>query len=348
GLTYSNLGDDQKSLEFYQQALAIYREVSNRGYEGRTLHNLGNIYYKLGKDNQSLDSYQQALDIYREILDKSENNSLVSQADEGTLLNSLGLVYHRLGNHEQEQLSYQEALTIAKEVSDRISEGMLLNNLGIAYHRLGKYEQAFLTYQQALVIHREVGSKAGEAFTLRTIGAVLAAQNQPELAIIFHKQAVNVYQSLGQDVTKLSQEKLSQEQKQSYKLNLDNAYLSLSELLQQQKRVQSAQLVLNLFPVPEQKDDLSNQDKTQTRVHEKIPYLPEEEQIKAGYEEILQQQLSLREQLNQLITIPIAERTPVQQDRILEFRQKEQQLTQEFLQFLNSSEVKKLVTQLRK
>jgi tetratricopeptide (TPR) repeat protein len=49
GAVYSALGQKEKALGLYEQALAVMREVGDRGGEGTTLNNLGLVYSALGQ-----------------------------------------------------------------------------------------------------------------------------------------------------------------------------------------------------------------------------------------------------------------------------------------------------------
>src|SRR5260370_12753516 len=69
GLVYDNLGQKQEALRYYQQALAITREVGDRTGEGTTLNNLGLVYNALGQKQEALRYYQQARAITREVGD---------------------------------------------------------------------------------------------------------------------------------------------------------------------------------------------------------------------------------------------------------------------------------------
>jgi tetratricopeptide (TPR) repeat protein len=70
GRVYNSLGKNPEALDYYQQALVIYREVGDRGGEGVTLNNLGLLSDSLGKKQEALDYYQQALSIRREVGDR--------------------------------------------------------------------------------------------------------------------------------------------------------------------------------------------------------------------------------------------------------------------------------------
>ena len=63
GVAYHVLGQVEKAIDHYQQALAIAREIGDRRGEGSDLGNLGLAYSDLGQVEKAIDHYQQALDI---------------------------------------------------------------------------------------------------------------------------------------------------------------------------------------------------------------------------------------------------------------------------------------------
>ena len=52
GLAYADLGEPRKAIEYYEQALAIAREIGDRRGEGLALGNLGLAYCRLGETAQ--------------------------------------------------------------------------------------------------------------------------------------------------------------------------------------------------------------------------------------------------------------------------------------------------------
>ena len=67
GNAYSALGQVERAIEHYDQALAIAREIGDRRGEGHFLGNLGNAYSALGQVERARDYLQQALVIFQEI-----------------------------------------------------------------------------------------------------------------------------------------------------------------------------------------------------------------------------------------------------------------------------------------
>ena len=69
-MVFDDLGQKPKAIEYYQQALAIARDIGDRQGEGIYLGNLGNVFADLGDEGQAIEYYQQALTIARETEDR--------------------------------------------------------------------------------------------------------------------------------------------------------------------------------------------------------------------------------------------------------------------------------------
>jgi tetratricopeptide (TPR) repeat protein len=146
---YNALGQQQHALEYYEQALAILREVRDRSGEGTTLNNLGGVYDDLGQKQHALEYYEQALAIRREVRDRS---------GEGTTLNNLGHVYNALGQKQHALEYYEQALAIRREVRDRSGEGTTLHNIGMIYAKFGQFDVALACVLLAKTLYEYVQS----------------------------------------------------------------------------------------------------------------------------------------------------------------------------------------------
>lgn len=60
---YSDLGQPEKAIAYYEQALAIHRETKNRRGEGIVLRNIGLAYQDLGEPEKAIEYCGQALEI---------------------------------------------------------------------------------------------------------------------------------------------------------------------------------------------------------------------------------------------------------------------------------------------
>jgi CHAT domain-containing protein/1,2-phenylacetyl-CoA epoxidase PaaB subunit len=235
GQAYYALSQYKQALALSEEALAIHREVHNRRDEGITLGLLGNVYARLSQYERALALYEQALTIHRE---------LHNRGWEGSTLRALGNAYWGLSQYEQAIALAEQALTIHREVHIRRDEAVTLVLLGQVYESLSQYEQAIALYEQALTIHREVHIRRAEGFTLANLMEGWKARGEPRLAIFYGKLAVNVYQAMRADIRgldpELQQSFLATDQKTS-------AYRTLAALLITAGRLPEAQQVLDLL-----------------------------------------------------------------------------------------------------
>ena len=104
-------------MSYFNQALAIIREIGNQTVESATLNNIGLVYKNQGQYDQALSYYNQALVIIREIGDR---------VGEGTTLNNIGAVYQSQGQYDQALSYYNQALVIKSDSTPRIQETHIL------------------------------------------------------------------------------------------------------------------------------------------------------------------------------------------------------------------------------
>ena len=110
------MGQYDKAVTAFQQALAHYGELRDRRSEAGTLINLGYTHFFLGRYEKALECYERSLTVFRE---------LKNRTGEAILLNNIGEVYLKQGQFEQAR-AYLEALPIIREVrGKRLEAGFL-------------------------------------------------------------------------------------------------------------------------------------------------------------------------------------------------------------------------------
>jgi len=362
GVTYRNLGKYDKAIEFHLQSLAIAREIKNRLGEGNSLGNLGIAYSSLGKYDKAIEFQRQSLEIKREIKDR---------LGEGNALGNLGIAYYSLGKYDKAIEFQLQRLAITREIKDRRGEGQSLGNLGIAYYSLGKYDkaieyqlqrlaiareirdrsgetyglnglaaaysllnrdrEAMIYYQRALTIAREIGDRDSEGLTLANLGDVLSKAKRPELAILFYKQSINIREAIRKDISKLDKDI-----QKSYLATVEYTYRNLADLLLKQDRILEAQQVLDLLKV----EELNEYLRTPTR----------SEKTEQGTELRTQEKtfIALALELDELQKRKLANNiTAAEQERLNKLVKSEQEQQNQFIAFLDSDPVQKLVDELR-
>ena len=77
GLAYSDLGQAEVTIEYYEQSLAIACDIGDRRMEGAALGNLGIANLNLGEGRRAIGFYEQCLALHRVIGDRrGEGNAL--------------------------------------------------------------------------------------------------------------------------------------------------------------------------------------------------------------------------------------------------------------------------------
>ena len=188
GTIYRSLGQFERAIHCYNQALDVARGLGDRQVEGATLGSLGLVYRHLGQIEQAIGLYEQALTIAREMGERQR---------EGVQLGHIGTACLALGQVERAIRLYEQALTIAREFGDRRREGIRLGSLGNAYRVLGQLERAMGFYEQALTIAREIGHRRRESNHLGDLGNTYLALGQVERAIGLYEQALTIAREVG-------------------------------------------------------------------------------------------------------------------------------------------------------
>lgn len=233
GTTYGELSQPEQAIEYYQQALPLYRAVNDRSGEARALTDLGVDYGTLRQHEQAIDYFEQALLIFQAIGNRDE---------EAMALANLGVSYANLRQLQRAIDYYEQALPIFRAANDSNWQAVTLMNLGTAYANLRRYQQAIDYFQEALPLYRAVNDRSGEGFLLAAIGRVYAAQNSPVSAIEQLQKSVQVRQAIRAELRGLPQA-----DQQAYTDSIADDYRLLAELLRQQNRDREAQAVLDLL-----------------------------------------------------------------------------------------------------
>ena len=182
------LGDRQKALDYWQQALALRRAVGDRAGEALTLGNLGIAYTELGEPQKALEFYNLSLPLAR---------AIGNRANESDTLNNMGALYNMLGEQQKALEFYDQSLPLERAIGNRASEANTLNNMGNVYSDLGERQKALEFYNLSLPLWRAIGNQGGEARTLGNVGKIYADQGAWQKALEFYNQSLPLYRAVG-------------------------------------------------------------------------------------------------------------------------------------------------------
>jgi tetratricopeptide (TPR) repeat protein len=163
---YSDLGQRDRALEYYQQALPILEADGDRGELAAALSNLGTVYASLGKPERARIHYQRALPMLEE---SGSHPALV------TTLNNLGKLSGDLGEREQALFYYRRALPFLASLEDYDLESTTRFNLALLYRAQDRLVEAVAELRQVVALESLVGHPDLES------DAALLAQVEREL-----------------------------------------------------------------------------------------------------------------------------------------------------------------------
>ncbi len=192
GSAYQLLGQKDKALANYGQALAIFQSIKNPGGQALTLGLMASVLDSLSATSaerrKALDYHTQALPLLREIGDRER---------EVDTLNHIGLIYDNFGEHSTSLKYFNEALPLAKTVADRNFEAKTLYNTGRAYDYLSERMKALDYYNQALPIFVAVGNQDGQSRTLHNLGSVYHELGEMQKALEFYNESLEIDRATG-------------------------------------------------------------------------------------------------------------------------------------------------------
>src|SRR5258708_507865 len=182
------MSDWQKALDYYLQALPLFRELGNQRTEGLALNNIGVIYNMVGEQQKALDYLQRSLVLLHASGDKSAESSVLS---------NIGNAFSRFGDYQKALSYYDQAQAIQRETGNRAKEGETLDLFGAAYSALGQPQKALEYHQKALVIHRATGNQRQEGLSLSNLGFVYSLLGQPVKALDYFNQSLTIFRNIG-------------------------------------------------------------------------------------------------------------------------------------------------------
>jgi DNA-binding SARP family transcriptional activator/Tfp pilus assembly protein PilF len=171
-----------ESKAYFEEALAIHREVGDLRGELSVLNNLGVMSQLLGELQTSAVFYEQALDICHKIGDRLA---------EGVLLTNLGDLTAQLGKYQQAQNWLEQALVIRDQIGNEEGVGMLLNSLGDATRQQGQYALAKAHYERALEINTRIQHPEQTCDSLNSLSTLYRELGDTARAQAYFEQALN-------------------------------------------------------------------------------------------------------------------------------------------------------------
>lgn len=327
------------ALDAYERGKALAREVRNLREEGRIYASEGFLYLKFKSYERARVAFNEALRISRANRDVEAEqqaqlgleiiNFVPSASSTEVLNDGDDAVCPNISRHEAR-------LACLRKEGAKKQELLELRNYALSC-QTGDTGCAFSSLSQALILSEEIGVREQSAQILAQIGNLLVSESKPELGISFLKQSVNIFEAIRTEARSLPADL-----QESYTQTVAGIYRNLADLLLRQNRVLEAQQVLDLLKIQELNNYLRNVRGYRQNLYE----LPAEQAILEKFGKLKISAIQAGQELSSLQTIPDANRTPAQKAQIQSLVQLQQELNQQFNQFIHSPEVENLAKQL--
>ncbi|WP_052672420.1 CHAT domain-containing tetratricopeptide repeat protein [Aliterella atlantica] len=187
GDTYQLLGENQKALNSFNQALEFSRQAKQPSQEAYTLNKIAEIYNLTGEPQQALDALNRAIAIAR----------AAKQPDtEAQTLAYIANIYSSLGDYQLSIETYNQTLALFQKIGDRASVAQTLSDLGDVYQLTGNYTQALNSFNQAQLLWKQQKNSWQEAFALSKIVGVYTSLRDYPQAIATGDRALSLSRQL--------------------------------------------------------------------------------------------------------------------------------------------------------
>ena len=187
GLTYIEIGDQQKALECTTEALKLARMAGDRVAESRALNMIGEVHNYFGDKRDAIGYYEQALPLMRASGDR---------AGEGNALNNVAVAYAHTGERPKAIALFRQSEQIFRDLQDRGMLAEVFGNMGVTYDNLSEYQKALESHQYGLALKRELGERASQAVSLNNIGTAYAGLGEYQKSLDAYTAALEVNRSL--------------------------------------------------------------------------------------------------------------------------------------------------------
>ncbi len=188
GVLAHEQGDCEQSKVFFQEGLALWRELGHKHGIATALNSLGMVAYHEEDYDAAAEHYEGSLAICTELDDKHG----ISVA-----LNNLGSINHSLGNYDRATALYEQSLDLERELGDQQGIAAALNNLAEVALDNEDYARAARLYNESLAFCRELGDRQGIAVCLEGLAGVVGGQGQIARAARLFGAAAALRQEIG-------------------------------------------------------------------------------------------------------------------------------------------------------
>jgi tetratricopeptide (TPR) repeat protein len=193
-----DLGKLDRSLEFYERALAQLEKVNVDNLKDRVLTCI-QIYqhYLSGKESRDNAEYQDSIDSFGQAVILADTIS--SDGHKVKCLRQLSVTYSEMDDLKKFFTLNIEALELARKLNHRIEQGRCLYNIGLYYDSIENYSLALLNYEEALQIARENQNYTDQSYCLTNMSHVYIQLGNYDKALDYLNEVLEIDRKIGEE-----------------------------------------------------------------------------------------------------------------------------------------------------
>lgn len=185
---YTTMGQFQRALEFYAQALEIHRGQGRTEEVAAILNNMGLAYLSAGRLDELETTCREALEL---------EVGLDNRRAEATTLALLGSVHASRGRTTTAIEVFDRSLLLARELGIQHIEGYSLRGITLAFYELGDLGTAQRYCDQAMAVAQRIGSSYDRSITLYGLALISTERGDEAAARRYAQEAIQTFADCG-------------------------------------------------------------------------------------------------------------------------------------------------------
>lgn len=188
GWVASHRNDYTTARTLSEESLAIWRELGDKAGIATSLHNLGQIAYFQGEYAAACALCKESLELRRAVGDR---RGIAFE------LGSMGRIVHKQGDYGQATALFEEVRALCQDMGAKQLFAWTSTHLAEVAYDQGNDARATALLEESLTLFRDIGHQYGPALTLSILGTVAHEQGDNERAIALYEESLDLWTAIG-------------------------------------------------------------------------------------------------------------------------------------------------------
>ena len=182
------LAEYEESIDYFNQSLAIYKEIGDVKGQADITGNLGMIYKQNGDYDHALDNQFNALTLFEEV----EDSTGICNT-----LQSIGSIFLEMGDVDKAIQYNSSALKCFQDLKDKYGQAIATGNLANALSDAGRMDEVIPLQYKAIALFRELGSVINYARELGNLATTYESTGRLDSAVILAEECLGIFKESG-------------------------------------------------------------------------------------------------------------------------------------------------------